>query len=93
MDNNGNIIVGYLIKENCWSYTWLLFLFIVNGCLLVRLSLIEMSMPDKIIDYEWIKNWIIEYVCLLFSSIDMNCEASYQTSAMVEWEWLNEVIQ
>ena len=91
--NNGNIIVGYLIKENWWSYTWLLFLLKINGCLFVRLSWIKINMTDIIIDDEWIKTWMLEYVCLVSSSIDMNIEASYQPWKMAKWELLNEVIQ
>ena len=39
------------------------------------------------------KIWMLEYICLVFSSINMNSEASYQTWAMMKWELLNEVIQ
>ena len=62
-------------------------------CLLVPLSWIKMNMPDRIVDDESIKSWMLEYVCLVLSSIDMNIEASDQTWAMVKWELLSEVIQ
>ena len=91
--NNHNIIVGYLIKENWWSYTWMLSLLRINNRLILRLSWIKIYMPDSIVDDEWIKNWMLVYFCLVFSSIGMNIEAIYQTWAMVKWELLNEVIQ
>ena len=50
-------------------------------------------MTDRIVDDEWIKNWILEYVSLLLSSMYKNSEASYQTQAMMNWELSNEVIQ
>ena len=50
-------------------------------------------MPDIIVDDEWVKTWMLEYVCLFFSSIDKNSEASYQMWEIVKWELFNEVIQ
>ena len=50
-------------------------------------------MTDKIVDDECIKIWMLEYVCLVFSLIDMDSEALYQTWATMKWELLNEVIQ
>ena len=42
-------------------------------------------MSDRIVDDEWIKIWMLEYVCLVLSSIDINSEANYQTGAMMKW--------
>ena len=81
--NPGNITLGYLIKENWLSYTWLLCLLIIYGCFFVRLSWIEMNMPDRTVDDEWIKTSILEYIYLVFSLINMNSEASYQTWSML----------
>ena len=91
--DNGNLIVGYLIKENWWSYNWLLFLLRINGLILVCSSWIKIDMPDRIIDDEWIKTECWNMSALFSSSIDMNSEASYQMWAMMKWELLNEVIQ
>ena len=41
-------------------------------------------MPDRINDDEWIKIWMLEYVCVVFSLIDMDSESSYQTWAMIK---------
>ena len=50
-------------------------------------------MPDRIIVSQWIKTLMLENICLGLSSIDMNCEAIYQTWSMVKLELLNEVIK
>ena len=45
----------------------------------------KINMPDRIVYDEWIKTSMLEYVFLVFSLIDMNSEASYQTQPMVKW--------
>ena len=87
------ILLLDIYKETLWSYTWMLLILGMNGCLLVSLSLIKMYITGRMVDDEWLKIWIREYVCLILSLIDMNIEASYQTWAMMKWEFLNEVIQ
>ena len=71
----------------------MLFLLRIDGCLLIRLGWIKISMPDKLTCDEWIKNWMLENNFFGFSSIDTNSEASYQKWSIEESEWLHKVIQ
>ena len=53
----------------------------------------KMYITGRMVDDEWVKPWMQEYICLVIYLIDMNSEANDQMWAMMKWECLNEDIQ